>query len=302
MSDGALGMVPLAGGFSGETFVTDAIGEPTVVRIYGERSRSRRGPEAGTIDAAVLRLVRGLIPVPEVLEVKRPDAAGEAPGLLVTSFLPGTRLDLLLPQLGDRALGDVGRRLGALLARLACMPMPRRGLFVDGDLAVEPLPSSDLADFVAARRSATALADWPADEYDALLEVADTAQTLLDRIGRTCLVHSDVNPKNVLVDPASLDVTGLLDWEFAHAGVPGTDLGNLLRFDRHPPLSDAVVAAYRERVPDAGDDVLDTARAADLFALIDLAARRGENPVTEQAHHLLRAVARSGDLHAVPAD
>ena len=55
-------------------------------------------------------------------------------------------------------------------------------------------------------------------------------------------------------------------------------------------------------IPDAGDDVLDTARAADLFALVDLAARRGENPVTERAHDLLRAVAVSGDLHAVPSD
>jgi aminoglycoside phosphotransferase (APT) family kinase protein len=285
MTDAALGLVPLPGGFSGETFVTEAGGERTVVRIYGERSTSRRVPEASTIDAAVLRFVRGLLPVPEVLEVKRPDAAGQAPGLLVTSFLPGTRLDLLLPQLDGPAQVEAGRRLGGLLARLACMPMPRHGFFVDGDLTIEPMPESDLAEFVAAHRSGTALADWPGEEYDALLEIADVAQTVLDRIDRTCLVHSDLNPKNVLVDPRSLEVTGLLDWEFAHAGLPGTDLGNLLRFDRLPRFA-----------------VLDTARAADLFALVDLAARRGENPVTERAHDLLRAVAVSGDLHAVPAD
>jgi hypothetical protein len=79
MSEGAPGLVPLAGGFSGETFVTEAGGERTVVRIYGKHSRSRRGPEAGTIDAAVLRLVRGLVPVPEVLEVKRPDESRQVP-------------------------------------------------------------------------------------------------------------------------------------------------------------------------------------------------------------------------------
>ncbi len=148
----------------------------------------------------------------------------------------------LLPQLGDQAQVEVGQRLGELLARLACMPMPRHGFFVDGDLTIEPMPESDLAGFVAAHRRGTALADWPADEYDALLEVADVAQTVLDRIDRTCLVHSDLNPKNVLVDPGSLEVTGLLDWEYAHAGLPGTDLGNLLRFDRQPPFADAVVA------------------------------------------------------------
>jgi aminoglycoside phosphotransferase (APT) family kinase protein len=294
------GLTPLAGGYSGETFMAEAGGERTVVRIYGEWSQARRGPEAGAIDAAVLRLVRGLVPVPEVLELRRPDASGGSPGLLVTSFLPGTSLDLVLPQLDDRALGEIGHRMGTLLARLACMPMPRPGLFVDGDLAVEPLPGSGLADFIAGQRSGTALAQWPAEEYDALLRVADLAQTVLDRSNRVCLAHSDLNPKNVLVDPESLDVTGLLDWEFAHAGMPGTDLGNLLRFDRRPPFVEAVTSTYRELVPDAGNDVLDLARAADLFALTDLAARRGTNPVTERAHHQLRAIARSGDLHAVP--
>lgn len=297
MSDPSL--TPLAGGFSGETFVADAAGERTVVRIYAGRGRDR-GAEAGAIDAAVLALVRGLVPVAEVLEVRRPDPATDAPGLLVTTFLPGTRLDLLLPTLDDPGLASVGRRLGELLARLACMPMPRHGLFVDGDLTVEPFPDGDLAGFVTALRSGTALAAWPAEDYDALLALADHAQGLLDGVRRTCLVHSDLNPKNVLVDPDTLEVTGLLDWEYAHAGLPGTDLGNLLRFDRQPPFAEAVLSAYRGGVPDAAEDVLEVARAADMFALVDLASRRGENPVAERAHQLLRAVARSGDLHAVP--
>ncbi len=65
-------------------------------------------------------------------------------------------------------------------------------------------------------------------------------------------------------------------------------------------FAEAVLAAYVDAVPDAGVDTLERARAADLFALVDLAGRRGENPVTEQAAALLRAVACSGDLSAVP--
>ena len=299
----AFGLEPLAGGHSGETFLADAAGERTVVRIYGERS-AWRGPEAPQVDAAVLALVRGLVPVPEVLEVRRADAATGSPGLLVTTFLPGTRLDLLLPELdaGDRA--EVGRACGAIVARLAQMPMPRPGLFVDGDLRVEPLPAADLAEFVASRRDGTALARWPEHDLDALLAVADWAQQVLDgmpwTMPRTCLVHSDLNPKNLLVDAETLEVRGVLDWEFAHAGGPTTDLGNLLRLDRDPAFADAVLDVYRTQVPDAGEDVLDRARAADLYALVDLAARRGENPVTERAHDLLLAIASSGDLHAVP--
>jgi aminoglycoside phosphotransferase (APT) family kinase protein len=295
----AFGLEPLAGGHSGETFLADAAGERTVVRIYGERS-AWRGPGAPQVDAAVLALVRGLLPVPEVLEVRRADTATGSPGLLVTTFLPGSRLDLLLPDLDPGGRAEVGRACGAVAARLAQMPMPRPGLFVDGDLRVEPLPGADLAEFVASRRDGTALAKWPARDLEALLGVAGRAQELLDRGPRTCLVHSDLNPKNLLVDPESLEVTGVLDWEYAHAGGPTTDLGNLLRLDRDPAFADAVLDVYRTQVPDAGDDVLDRARAADLYALVDLAARRGENPVTEQAHDLLLAIALSGDLHAVP--
>jgi aminoglycoside phosphotransferase (APT) family kinase protein len=295
----AFGLEPLVGGHSGETFLADAAGERTVVRVYGQRSAGR-GPEAPRVDAAVLALVRGLLPVPEVLEVRRADPVNGSPGLLVTSFLPGTRLDLLLPGLDEPDRARVGRQVGEVVARLAQMPMPRPGLFVDGDLRTEPLPAEDLAGFVAQRRGGTALALWPEREYDALLAVADRAQELLDGVARTCLVHSDLNPKNLLVDPDTLAVTGVLDWEFAHAGGPVTDLGNVLRFDREPGFAGAVLQTYRERVPDASANTLDLARSADLYALVDLAARRGENPVTERAHDLLRAVASSGDLHAVP--
>jgi aminoglycoside phosphotransferase (APT) family kinase protein len=155
-------------------------------------------------------------------------------------------------------------------------------------------------EFVQRHRSGTAIEDWSPEEYAGLLDVAEEAETHLDRVERTCLVHGDLNPKNLLVDPVTLEVTGLLDWEFAYAGLPGTDLGNLLRFERDPVLTESVLGTVRERVPDAGPDLLDRARAADLYALVDLAARRGENPVAERAHALLLAVATTGDPHAIP--
>lgn len=302
MSETDFGLTPLAGGHSGETFLGRAAGERTVVRVYGVRGAAR-GAEAPVVDAAVLRLVRGLLPVPDVLDVQRPDLAGGAPGLLVTSFLPGERLDLLLPRLDDDGRSQVGRAVGGLLARLAGMPMPRPGMFVDGDLHLAPLPGGDLVDFVASHRTGTAIAAWPPDLYRGLLAVADRAAEVLAQVERACLVHGDLNPKNLLVDPVSLEVTGLVDWEFARAGPPGADLGNLLRFDRGDVLAGAVLDVYRQTVPDAPDaveEVLDQARAADLPALVDLAGRRGENPVAEHAHKVLVAVARTGDLHAAP--
>jgi aminoglycoside phosphotransferase (APT) family kinase protein len=290
-------LTPLAGGWSGETFLAEAAGERSVVRIYARPSH--RGPEAHQVDAALLRLLRGLLPVPEVLEVRRADPVAGLPALLVTSLLPGTRADLLLPGLDDGSAALLGQRLGRLAADLGGIPQPRAGRFVDGDLRVEPFgPAEDLPSWV--EQHLEALAGWPAGDLTGLIEVADRAQALLETVDRVCLVHGDLNPKNLLLDPETLEVTGLLDWEFAHAGHPATDLGNLLRFERRPAFAEAVLAAYCERRGGTPAAVLDLARAADLWALVDFAGRAGENPVADAATAVLRAIARARDLHATP--
>ena len=292
-------MTPLAGGWSGETFLAEVAGERSVVRIYARPSL--RGDSAHEVDAALLRLVRGLIPVPEVLEVRRADPAADHPALLVTSFLPGVRADLLLPELGDARLATLGARLGRILADLAGMPMLKAGSFVDGDLRIRGFAMNGqsidgLPEFVALHREA--FLHWSQTEFERLGEAVTDAQALLDTVDRVCLVHSDVNPKNLMVDPDTLEITGLLDWEFAHAGHPYTDLGNLLRFDRHPAYVGAVLETYTARHGGTPAEALDLARAADLWALVDLAARRGQNPVADRAHDLLRAISRTGDVHA----
>jgi aminoglycoside phosphotransferase (APT) family kinase protein len=288
-------LTPLAGGWSGQTFVAEVGGERSVVRIYPPGRRDDAAPE---VDAAVLRLVRGLVPVPDVLEVRRSITAAGRPGLLVTSFLPGERGDLVLPHLSDADAATFGGGLGHLLADLAGMPTSRGGPFVDAALTIGDFGmTDDLPAFVAGHAEALG---WEPQLLDRLTSVARRAQTLLDEVGRTCLVHSDLNPKNLLVDRDNLTVTGVLDWEFAHSGHPFTDLGNLLRFDRRPAYADAVVAAWCERRGTDPSLTLELARAADVWALVDLAARRGKNPVADRAHEHLLAIARTGDLHALP--
>jgi aminoglycoside phosphotransferase (APT) family kinase protein len=288
-------LTPLAGGWSGQTFLARAGEERSVVRIYPPGLRD----DAPDIDAAVLRLVRGLVPVPDVLEVRRGSAAADQPGLLVTSYLPGERGDLLLPTLDDARRAELGRRIGLVAADLAGMPTLRAGMFGDPDLGLVAFGGTDgLPGFVDDHASALA---WDPSLLEGLRRVAEDAQVLLDTMGRTCVVHSDLNPKNVLVDPDTLAVTGVLDWEFAHSGHPATDLGNLLRFERHPAYADGVLSAWCERRGAAPAEALDLARAADLWALVDLAARAGENPVADRAAAHLRAIAATGDVHAVRA-
>ncbi|WP_307862075.1 phosphotransferase [Nocardioides sp. SYSU D00065] len=299
MTELGASMTPLAGGYSGRTFLGEAAGGRAVVRVYPPGDV--RGPEAPEVDGAVLRLVRGLVPVPEVLEVRRAHDASDRPGLLVTSWMAGDRGDLVVARLTDgddgQGLADLGRALGHAAAALAGMPMLRPGPFVDAELRIGRFPDADLPEWVAAR-----LERWPAALRERLEGVAGAAEEVLDAVDRTCLVHGDLNPKNVLVDARTLAVTAVLDWEYAHAGHPWTDVGNLLRFERHPAYVDAVVRAWTLVRGGDADELLDGARAADLWALVDLASRAGTNPVADRAEALLRAVADTGDLHAWPFD
>jgi aminoglycoside phosphotransferase (APT) family kinase protein len=220
----------------------------------------------------------------------------------VTSWLPGSRLDEVLPTADEELAATIGRNLGEILARLAQMPMLRDGMFLDGELRIGPMPpeAEDLQSWMESQLDGAPLVGWEEADHRRLRELADRAQAIVDRTSRSCLVHSDFNPKNVLVDPGAGEVTGLVDWEYAHAGSPFTDLGNLLRFGRRQDLADAVVSTYSALVVDAPEDLLDRARAADLYALVELASRRGHNPVADRAHDRLLAIARTGDLHAQP--
>jgi len=284
---------PLEGGWSGETFLAEAGGERSVVRIFAD---PRHAPDAADVQASLLRLVRGLVPVPEVLETRRADPVAGVPGLLVTQFVDGVRGDVLLPELDGPALARVGEELGRIAGTLAGMPQLVGGLFADQELRVEPF-DLDLVDWVASHEERLA---WEDGDVDGLREVATRAAALLDAVGRVSLVHSDLNPKNILLDPESLTVRAVLDWEYAHAGSPYADLGNLLRFDREEAYVDGVLRGYVGLRGGDPAQALELARSADLVALVELAARKDANPVAARAHDQLLAIARARDVHATP--
>jgi hypothetical protein len=75
------------------------------------------------------------------------------------------------------------------------------------------------------------------------------------RIGEgEVLVHGDYGPQNVLLDPATLQITAVLDWEWAHPGHPVEDLAWcewIIRMHHpgHANLLAGFFAAYGAPVP-----------------------------------------------------
>ena len=64
-----------------------------------------------------------------------------------------------------------------------------------------------------------------------LASLVSSVATSIHAVGRASsgLIHGDYKPSNLLVNPHTHTVSGVLDWEFAFAGPPLYDLATLLR-------------------------------------------------------------------------
>ena len=99
---GGAEVVPLSGGYSGETFLVTGAGEQAVLRLYA------RHPERAAVDQALLERLRGLLPVPRVLEAVTVPAGPDRPPFLLLEALPGDRLDLVLPAAEHMFTAEIG--------------------------------------------------------------------------------------------------------------------------------------------------------------------------------------------------
>ena len=270
----------LAGGFSHETsLVRFTDGRSVVARVGG-------GDHA--VEAAVMTMAASRVPVPRVLRTL-PETDG-ARAVMVLEHVDGVPLSAVT---GTRELGaDVGR----VLAAIGGITFDRPGFFADATLAVDPEPpwSAQLPGFVAAcmekvpghRLTAATRAAW--------VRLCTTCAPRLAAVdGHARLVHSDANPKNLLVDAAATRVVSVLDWEFAYAGSPYADAANMLRFgaDLTPAFRAGFVAGFAEHQPadlPLAPDWRYLGRLLDMFALSELLTRPDDNPVADQAADVVR--------------
>lgn len=263
------------------------------------RQETGLGPFAGTEftlarEASVLRSLAGSsVPVPAVHGVS------DDGGTVLMEELPGTAdLDLSTPD-GHEALVAFCRTL-AELHRLdpAGVPLP-----LPGDPA-----EHTLLDLEAHRRSYSLGEPNPVAEraLGLLTEHAPAAPV------RTSVLHGDAGPGNFLHDGGR--VTGLIDWEMAHAGDPHDDLAwlwfriTVLRSGCSTPDADpsaALALAYRAYRDASGLDP-DPGRI-DHYCLLVLVrcliatlTRQRNNPghPAEPVERMTRLVALALDNHA----
>ncbi|TDP97868.1 phosphotransferase family protein [Labedaea rhizosphaerae] len=260
---------PLAGGYRNTTLLLTRDNQRWVVR------RHRHGNRAA-VEVAIAQRVAGIVPVPAVLAA---DLDGSASGI------PTLLLDYIDGRPPHHACADAGRKLAAIGTVTFDHPgtFDRPGAPDTPDLVPSPdgMPGS-LPEFVAeCMRSPHVRLTTP--ERDALIRLAERWSPLIPR-DAAHLVHSDYNPKNLLVRNAT--VVAVLDWEFAYSGSPLADVGNMLRFAEEPEHTE-FLRGYRE-IAELPDDWRAISKALDLFALAELLTREETNPVTEAVTGLVR--------------
>ncbi len=227
---------------SGSYRVTLSDGETCVLRLLS-------GPTAAR-ECYTLRLASSFAPVPTVLD------AGE--DWLVLSFVAG------------RSLAKAPEGLGAAAAALPGLALCRfeQAGWIEADGRICPFDFGHEGGFVGAILTRPTVLRWTG------LAMAEAISRILARPavrfdatpGEVCLCHGDFNPSNILLHEGA--VSGILDWEFAHAGDRYMDLGNLLRRaprDRH----DEIRAGYESRGERLPDNWVERAECADVSSHLE---------------------------------
>jgi 5-methylthioribose kinase len=294
----ALDVRPMTGGVSNDVFAVTGRDLDVVVKRALSQLRVAQSWTADTArldtEGRALRLAGRLTPasVPQVHDL--------SDGYLVIERAPHSwrtwRDDLMAGAVSLSVAERLGRVLGTwqrTTAQEPCLTAEFTDLTVFGQLRVDPFHH-------AIRERHPDLAE-PIDETVAVMAEA-----------RTCLVHGDYSPKNVLADPAGGGVW-VIDWEVAHVGDPTFDpawiTGHLLlKTLNGPRFASSYAEAARTflrtlRTETEGVVSLDPAQLVRQTACLVLARVDGKSPAAyldAQARDRARTLGRAL-LHHPPA-
>ncbi|MFB7719436.1 phosphotransferase [Nocardia sp. NPDC056100] len=282
----------LAGGYSHETCLLVLSARSVVVRV---------GTADHAIEAAVMAAAAQRLPVPTVIGVVPSTSADEPPrSVMMLDYVAGTQLSQVLSDtsLSSKDFRSLGEEVGRVAAETSAISFDRPGFFADSDLTVSTVPlwSEQLPAFADQCMTAVPEVRLELSARRAWAELCAAHAPALTAVNHQArLVHSDMNPKNLLVTRTSTGwrVDAVLDWEFSHSGCPYADAANMVRFghDYPAPFLQGFAAGFTNHLPEDLNTPSDfgyLGRVLDMFALSDLATRPPGHPVADQAAHQIR--------------
>ena len=263
---------PLVDGLRNANFRIQLESPPTflVVRLY------EHDPSLCQKELDLLNLIRNSVPVAEIIHAE-PNGINETPPFMVLSYVEGVTFRELKHSGNAESIAQAAHDSGRILALIGGVEFPRSGWLGPGPSVTAPLLEG---------------ADSGPRFVNLCLSHANVQQRmtprLRDRVSATVwsfapqlailgrearLVHGDFGNRNILVRRIAEKwaVTAVLDWEFAIAGSPLTDVGHFLRYETSS--QPRVEPHFSRGFTDAGGELPHgwrrLARIVDLIALCE---------------------------------
>lgn len=252
--------------------------EPLLLRIYA------RDPGACAREQAILDLVRDRLPVPRVFYAAPDGEGGDSP-YAVMEWVDGVPLSDVVRGGDVPAVRQAALAAGRALAAIGSFQFGGRG-FLSPDLSVAlPLLMTPLGfvDILRGMVAGPAGETLGAELAAGITACAERHAGHLEVIAEDhSLVHSDYGPSNILVreQHGGWEVAAVLDWEFAFAGSPLFDIGNMLRGESALPegFSDEFIRGFRDAGGRLPCDWRRVARLLDLVSLCSMLADGDTGP------------------------
>lgn len=250
--------------------------ETFVLRMYNESGLKAK------IEMEVLELVENILPVPRVLYHDFSLSQFNYPFLLL-SWVKGFQLSQLFLTEDEASLSNAGYEVGKYLARMHSIQFTSPGFF-DEHLNIQKFELSGSESFKSLIdemiTGGAVTENLGSDMIHSITKFTTDKAHLLDDIGnQSSLVHSDFNPLNILIQKEgnSVNVTGILDWEFSFSNSPLIDVGNMLRYENIQESSfiKPFILSYLNNEGVLPQKWLQKAKLLDIIALLDLANKNG---------------------------
>lgn len=227
-------------------------------------------------DYDIFNMVQKRVPVPELLYVDC-DSLRYDTAYAVMKWVDGTLLSDVI------ATGNIADSIGCAyavgttLAHIGAYKFPQGGFFGPGLSVAHPFDAGNAAflgileQFLFTENTGQRLGDTLRDQ---LWSFVKTHAHYLDSIkDAASLVHSDFKGVNILVrqEQKRWQVAAVLDWEFAFAGSPLTDIANMLRYERILPegFEREFIRGYREEGGQLPRGWKRTCKLLDLLSLCE---------------------------------
>jgi len=268
-----LGAEALSDGFRNANFKlqVDSPRRVMVLRVY------EHDPSLCQKEVDLLRLVRPVIPVPEVLYAELQAFEDFGPfGLL--EYVEGISLRELKRSGTSRQIADAAQAAGKTLAAIGQITFPKSGWLAPGLTVTAPLleGTNPMPRFVDLCLASPDLKRRLGPELCESIHrlIWDWAPELASLDSQASLVHCDYGQRNLLFRSVSgqWSVAAVLDWEFAVSGSPLIDIGHFLRYERaaRPVLEPHFSNGYREAGGVLTKDWRRLSRLIDLSALCEM--------------------------------